>query len=159
MGHASTFIAYDVLQRRLRSLGYLTQCVRNVTDVDDDLLSRARSLGVHYLDLAARSLAVFEEDMKALGLFPPHSEPRATSAISEVRQLVGQVLDSGHAYISGGSVYFDVSTAPGFGELSSLTNEEMLQLASASGGHLFASKVNASGVHPMLDEGFSSDSL
>ncbi|MDG1489261.1 MAG: cysteine--1-D-myo-inosityl 2-amino-2-deoxy-alpha-D-glucopyranoside ligase, partial [Actinomycetota bacterium] len=53
MGHASTFIAYDVLQRRLRSLGYLTQCVRNVTDVDDDLLSRARSLGVHYLDLAA----------------------------------------------------------------------------------------------------------
>ena len=135
MGHASTFIAYDVLQRRLRSLGYLTQCVRNVTDVDDDLLSRARSLGVHYLYLAARSLAVFEEDMKALGLFPPHSEPRATSAISEVRQLVGQVLDSGHAYISGGSVYFDVSTAPRFGELSSLTNEEMLQLASASGGH------------------------
>ncbi|MFQ3316521.1 MAG: L-cysteine:1D-myo-inositol 2-amino-2-deoxy-alpha-D-glucopyranoside ligase, partial [Candidatus Poriferisodalaceae bacterium] len=76
MGHASTFIAYDVLQRRLRSIGYLTQCVRNVTDVDDDLLSRARSLGVHYLDLAARSLAVFEEDMKALGLLPAHSEPR-----------------------------------------------------------------------------------
>jgi len=53
LGHAATYVTYDVLQRRLRDMGHETQCVRNITDVDDDILRRARELGVHYLDLAA----------------------------------------------------------------------------------------------------------
>src|SRR6202050_2163893 len=80
-GHAYVYLCFDLLQRRLRDLGHETRCVRNVTDVDDDLLRKARSLGVHYLDLAAEETARFDENMRALGLIPSFSEPRATSAI------------------------------------------------------------------------------
>jgi len=132
IGHAATFVAYDVLQRRLRDLGYDTQCVRNVTDVDDDILERAGSLGVHYLDLAAAALQTFEQDMTALDLLPAHSEPRATSAMSEIRSLIGRVLESGHAYQAGGAVLFAVDTAPRFGSLSGLSREEMLGLVDAA---------------------------
>ena len=75
VGHAATFLTYDVLQRRLRDMGLETRCVRNVTDVDDSLLARARFMGVHSLDLAATALATFEFDMQALGLLAPYSEP------------------------------------------------------------------------------------
>ena len=136
VGHAATFLAYDVLQRRLRDLGHETWCVRNVTDVDDDILERARSLGVHYLDLAASALATFEQDMSELGMLPAHSEPRATSAISEVRDLIGRVLESRHAYVANGSVYFDVSTSPDFGSLSGLSREAMLVASQESGGRI-----------------------
>src|ERR1700722_5993181 len=81
LGHAATYLAYDILQRRLRDRGHQTQCVRNVTDVDDDLLRKARELGVYYLDLAAEEMNRFDADMQALGLLPAFSEPRATSAI------------------------------------------------------------------------------
>ena len=70
MGHAATYVVYDVLQRRLRDLGHRTQCVRNVTDIDDPLFAKARDLGVHYLDLAAEELARFDACMEALGLLP-----------------------------------------------------------------------------------------
>ncbi|MFT7646444.1 MAG: L-cysteine:1D-myo-inositol 2-amino-2-deoxy-alpha-D-glucopyranoside ligase [Candidatus Poriferisodalaceae bacterium] len=134
IGHARTFLTYDVLQRRLRDLGFETRCVRNVTDVDDSILERARALGVHYLDLAAAALTTFEADMTALGLLPAFSAPRATSAISDIRLLIGRVLDSGHAYESGGSVYFDVSTASDFGQLSLLDRDTMLERAAEHGG-------------------------
>ncbi|MYI56534.1 MAG: class I tRNA ligase family protein, partial [Acidimicrobiia bacterium] len=68
LGHAATYLTYDVLQRRLRDRGHETRCVRNVTDVDDDILRKARSLGVHYLDLAAAEVARFDSDMAALGM-------------------------------------------------------------------------------------------
>ena len=91
--------------------------VRNVTDVDDDILRKARELGVHYLDLAAEEMARFDADMEALGLLPVFSEPRATSAIPDILSLVGAVLERGHAYQSGGAVYFDVSSFAGFGQV------------------------------------------
>jgi L-cysteine:1D-myo-inositol 2-amino-2-deoxy-alpha-D-glucopyranoside ligase len=115
LGHAATYLAYDVLQRRLRDLGHQTQCVRNVTDVDDDILRKARELGVHYLDLAAEEVSRFDADMAALGLLPAFSEPRATSAIPDILGFIGMVLESGHAYRSGGAVYFDVSSFERFG--------------------------------------------
>ncbi|MEC7923611.1 MAG: cysteine--tRNA ligase [Actinomycetota bacterium] len=135
LGHAATYLGYDVLQRRLRDLGYETRCVRNVTDVDDDILRKARELGVHYLDLAAKETARFDDDMKALGMLPSWSEPRATSAITEIRKFVGQVLSSGHAYEVEGSVYFEVSTFKDFGSLSGLDRETMLELAAERGGN------------------------
>ena len=134
VGHAATYLAYDVLQRRLRDLGHLTQCVRNVTDVDDDILRRARQLGVHYLDLAAEEMARFDANMDALGLLPAFSEPRATSAIPDILGFIGMVLDTGHAYEAGGAVYFDVSSSPRFGQVSHYSREEMLALAAERGG-------------------------
>ncbi|WP_419841692.1 cysteine--tRNA ligase [Candidatus Poriferisodalis sp.] len=134
VGHAATFLAFDVLQRRLQDLGCRTRCVRNITDVDDDLLARARAVGVHYLDLAAGSLAAFDADMDALGLLRADAEPRATSAIPDIRRLIGRLLSSGHAYRSSGGVYFDTSAAQSFGELSRLDGVQMVELARRRGG-------------------------
>ncbi len=134
LGHAAVYLTFDVLQRRLRDAGHETRCVRNVTDVDDDILKRSRELGVHYLDLAAEEMARFDADMASLGLLPVYGEPRATSAISEILSFVGEALDRGHAYRSGGAVYFDVSTFPRFGQLSRLDRATMEQLAAEHGG-------------------------
>lgn len=135
LGHAATYLTYDVLQRRLRDLGHETRCVRNVTDVDDDLLRKSRELDVHYLDLAASEMVRFDADMKALEMLPSYSEPRATSAIADIRGFIAMVLDSGHAYESGGAVYFDVSSYEKFGELSGYNRDEMLELATERGGN------------------------
>jgi L-cysteine:1D-myo-inositol 2-amino-2-deoxy-alpha-D-glucopyranoside ligase len=135
LGHAAVYLTFDVLQRRLRDMGHETRCVRNVTDVDDDILRKARELGVHYLDLAAEEMARFDADMGSLGLLPVWSEPRATSAISEILSLIGAALESGHAYRSGGSVYFDVATFDRFGAISGLGRTDMLRLAAEHGGN------------------------
>ncbi|MHB1518526.1 MAG: cysteine--tRNA ligase [Acidimicrobiales bacterium] len=134
LGHAKVYLTFDVLQRRLRDLGHETRCVRNVTDVDDDILRKARELGVHYLDLAAEEIVRFDADMSALGLMPAWSEPRATSAIAEILTLIGSVLESGHAYESAGGVYFDVKSAPTFGSLSHYDEATMVLLAAERGG-------------------------
>jgi L-cysteine:1D-myo-inositol 2-amino-2-deoxy-alpha-D-glucopyranoside ligase len=136
LGHAAVYVAYDVLQRRLRDLGHETRCVRNITDVDDDLLRKARELGVHYLDLAAAEVARFDGDMLALNVLECWSEPRATSAIADIRGFIGMVLDQGYAYQSGGSVYFDVASFERFGQISHLSRDEMLVLAAERGGNI-----------------------
>ena len=102
--------------------------MRNVTDVDDPLLAKARELGVHYLDLAAGEEARFDDDMAALNVLPVFSRPRASSAIPDIRGFIGMVLDRGHAYEAGGSVYFDVTTFPRFGTVSHYTASEMLDV-------------------------------
>jgi L-cysteine:1D-myo-inositol 2-amino-2-deoxy-alpha-D-glucopyranoside ligase len=134
IGHAATYLTYDVLQRRLRDRGHLTQCVRNVTDVDDDILRKARELGVHYLDLAAEEMVRFDGNMRALGLLDSFSEPRATSAIPDILGFIGMVLDSGHAYQAGGAVYFSVASFERFGQISHYDDETMLELAAERGG-------------------------
>jgi len=134
IGHASTFITYDVLMRRLIDIGHDVRCVRNVTDVDDPLFAKARQLGVHYLDLAAGEEARFERDMTALNALPVYSTPRASSAISDIRGFIGMVLDRGFAYQAGGSVYFDVSKFPSFGSVSHYSRDQMIAFARERGG-------------------------
>jgi L-cysteine:1D-myo-inositol 2-amino-2-deoxy-alpha-D-glucopyranoside ligase len=136
LGHAFTFISYDVLQRRLIDMGHQVKCVRNVTDVDDPLFAKARELGVHYLDLAAGEEARFEADMTALNALPVHSTPRASSAIPDIRGFIGMVIDRGFAYESGGSVYFDVEKFPQFGSVSHYSRETMIALARERGGNV-----------------------
>ena len=136
LGHAATFIAYDVLQRHLIDKGHTVHCVRNVTDVDDPLFAKARQLGVHYLDLAAGEEARFERDMVALNALPVASTPRASSAIPDIRGFIGMVLDRGFAYEAGGSVYFDVSKFESFGSVSNYTEEQMIELAAQRGGRI-----------------------
>jgi L-cysteine:1D-myo-inositol 2-amino-2-deoxy-alpha-D-glucopyranoside ligase len=136
LGHASTFIFYDVLQRRLLDRGHTIKCVRNVTDVDDPLFAKARQLGVHYLDLAAGEEARFNRDMVALNALPVAATPRASSAIPDIRGFIGMVLDRGFAYEAGGSVYFDVEKFPAFGSVSNYSRDEMLAYARERGGQV-----------------------
>lgn len=136
IGHAFTFVCYDVLQRRLIDKGHTVKCVRNVTDVDDPLFAKARELGVHYLDLAAGEEARFNSDMKALNVLDVFSRPRASSAIPDIRKFIAMVLDRGFAYQSGDSVYFDVTKFDSFGGISNYDNEIMLQYAAERGGDL-----------------------
>jgi L-cysteine:1D-myo-inositol 2-amino-2-deoxy-alpha-D-glucopyranoside ligase len=91
---------------------------------------------VHYLDLAAAETARFDDDMQALGLLESWSEPRATSAIADIRGFIGMVLDRGHAYQAGGAVYFDVASFPDFGSVSGYTREQMLEYAAERGGNV-----------------------
>ncbi|HUR76711.1 MAG TPA: cysteine--tRNA ligase [Acidimicrobiales bacterium] len=136
IGHVATYLTYDVLQRRLRDLGHDTQCVRNVTDVDDDMLRKAREVGVYYLDLAAEEMTKFDAAMNALDVLPCFSEPRATSAIPDILGFIGMVLESGHAYQAGGAVYFSVGSWPQFGQISHYSREEMLEYARERGGNV-----------------------
>ena len=136
LGHAFTFISYDVLMRRLIDMGHTVKCVRNVTDVDDPLFAKARELGVHYLDLAAGEEARFDADMKALNALEVYSTPRASSAISDIRGFIGMVMERGYAYESGGSVYFDVSKFPQFGSVSHYDEATMIAFAKERGGNV-----------------------
>ncbi|MBW4029174.1 MAG: cysteine--tRNA ligase [Acidobacteria bacterium] len=134
MGHAFVYLTFDVLQRRLRDAGHQTHCVRNVTDVDDDILRKARQLGVNYLDLAAREMVTFERDMRLMNLLPVYSEPRATGAIPEILTMIDELFARGHAYESRGWVYFESSTFERFGQISHEDRESMLALAALHGG-------------------------
>ncbi len=135
LGHAATYLTYDLLIRRLEDLGHEVHMVRNVTDVDDSILPKARELGVPYLELAEQEIARFRADMDALEMRPPIAEPRATETIDEIISIVERLLDSGHAYLTHGTAYFDVSTAEHFGDLSHYSEEQMIRLARARGGN------------------------
>ena len=135
LGHAATYLTYDLLIRRLQELGHEVKMVRNVTDVDDSILPRARQLGVPYLELADAELTRFHADMDALGMIPPDAEPRATEAIENMIDIIEQLLDKGHAYLTHGTVYYDVSTFPRFGQLSQYPFDQMVKLSRARGGN------------------------
>lgn len=135
LGHAATYLTYDLLIRRLESLGHEVRMVRNITDVDDSILPKARELGIPYLELAEREMQRFHEDLDALNLRPACAEPRATESIPEIIDAVNALLDAGHAYLTAGTVYFDVSTVSSFGSLSQYSMEHMVKLARARGGN------------------------
>src|SRR5690242_1782683 len=118
LGHAATYINHDILIRRLEDLGHEVRMVRNITDVDDSILPKARELGVPFLELAAAETARFQSDMVALELRPPVAEPRATDSVPRIIELVSRLLESGKAYTNADTVYFDVSKFPAFGQLS-----------------------------------------
>jgi L-cysteine:1D-myo-inositol 2-amino-2-deoxy-alpha-D-glucopyranoside ligase len=135
LGHAFVYLTFDVLQRRLRDAGHETKCVRNVTDVDDDILRKARELGVNFLDLAALEMSKFDHDMQLINLLPVFSEPRATGAIPEILKLIGQTFDQGFAYQVDGAVFFEVSKFPRFGQVSHQGRAQMIELARENGGN------------------------
>src|SRR3954447_23715578 len=134
LGHAPQFLTYDLLIRRLEELGHEVRMVRNITDVDDSILPKARELGIPYLELADAEMARFHNDMAALEMRPPMAEPRATEAVDLIIDLVAKLLESGHAYLTHGTAYFDVSTFPSYGELSHYPEQQMVRLARERGG-------------------------
>jgi L-cysteine:1D-myo-inositol 2-amino-2-deoxy-alpha-D-glucopyranoside ligase len=135
LGHANTYLTYDLLIRRLEDLGHTVRMVRNITDVDDSILPKARSLGVDYLELAAAETARFHRDMEALDTRPPVAEPKATESIGEIIAIIRKLDSQGHTYTVEGTTYFAVRTHPTFGSLSGYSRAEMIDLARERGGH------------------------
>ncbi len=129
LGHAFTYLSFDVLHRFLRYLGHQVVYVQNLTDVDDDMLRRARETGEDYLELGDRHVSTFRAEMEALNWLPPDHFPRATEHIPQMLELIGRLVANGHAYAAEGHVYFSVASWPTYGELSKLSREEMLPLA------------------------------
>ena len=129
LGHAFTYLSFDVLRRYLEFLGHRVVYVQNVTDVDDDMLRRAREMGEDYLDLGKRHLTTFLTEMAALNWLPPDHLPRATEHIPQMIEQIGQLVANGHAYAADGHVYFSVDSYATYGELSKLSRDEMLPLA------------------------------
>ena len=134
LGHAATYLSYDLIIRRLEDLGHTVQLVRNVTDVDDSILPKARELGVDFLELAEMEMDRFDQDMVALNTRRADAEPRATESIDDMIEIIEKLVDSGHTYTTEGTTYFDTSTFPDFGKLSHLNEQEMIALAAERGG-------------------------
>jgi len=133
LGHAFTYVSFDVLHRYLEYLGYQVNYVQNLTDVDDDMLRKAREVGEDYLELGNRHLTTFLAEMAALNWLPPDRLPRATQHIPQMQELIGKLLASGNAYLADGHVYYSIASRPQFGELSHLPREAMLPIANERG--------------------------
>lgn len=135
LGHANTYITYDLLIRRLEDSGHRVRLVRNITDVDDSILPKARELGIDFLELAAAETARFHNDMEALDTRPLEAEPHATKWINEMVDLIRQLDERGHIYTVEGTTFFDVSTFDSFGAVSGYDEATMVELAAERGGH------------------------
>ena len=133
LGHAMSYIIFDVIRRYLKFCGYKVKYVQNITDIDDKIIDRAKQLGITTGELAARYADSFHEDMVALNILPPDEEPRATEMISEIIGVVGGLVDKGYAYPAGGSVYFRVKNVPDYGKLSHRSLESMMNTEGALG--------------------------
>ena len=133
LGHAFTYASADVLIRYLESKGFTVRYAQNVTDIDDDILRKAKEVGEDWLTVGNRWTAHFIQDMQTLNVRPPDYFPRATDAIPEIVTWIGSLLDSGVAYESAGSVYFAVDAWPAFGELSAIPRADMLPIANERG--------------------------
>jgi L-cysteine:1D-myo-inositol 2-amino-2-deoxy-alpha-D-glucopyranoside ligase len=134
VGHAFTYVAFDTLARFLRARGHEVVYCQNVTDVDDDVLRRAARDGEDYLALGRRETAAYLDDMDVLNVTRPTYFPWATEEIPAMVELAGQLVDGGNAYVVDGTVFFDVTSYPGFGELSGLGQDEQLDLLAERGG-------------------------
>jgi len=119
VGHARMLVAFDLVQRYLRSLGYQVTYVRNVTDIDDKIIERAAANGENWADLARRFTAAMHEDCATLGLQSPDLEPRATEFITPIIAMIQTLIDKGFAYAAAnGDVMYSVRKFPNYGQLS-----------------------------------------
>ncbi|MFQ5922036.1 MAG: cysteine--tRNA ligase [Anaerolineales bacterium] len=133
LGHAFTYCTVDILIRYLEYLGRTTRYIQNVTDIDDDMLREAAKRGEEWKRLGDRWTTHFIEDMIALNVRPPNEMPRASSAIPDILKAVQRLIETGHAYAKGGSVYYDLESWPDYGKLSKLSREKMLPIANERG--------------------------
>ncbi len=127
VGNARPFVVFSLLKRFLEHEGYDATLVVNVTDVNDKIYDAARERGVPSAELAREMTDGYVEDTDRLGLGRPDAEPRATETIGAIVGLIGDLVDSGHAYERGGDVYFRVASFDGYGKLSNRPLEEMQQ--------------------------------
>ncbi|HEY8467088.1 MAG TPA: cysteine--tRNA ligase [Solirubrobacterales bacterium] len=127
VGNARPYVVFMLLRRFLERLGYEVKLVINVTDVNDKIYDAAREAGVPSAEHAAEMIRLYEEDTNRLGLGRPDAEPRATETMPEIIELISELIAKGHAYESGGDVYFRVRSFPEYGKLSNRDPADMDQ--------------------------------
>ncbi len=130
IGHAMTYIIFDVIKRYLRFKGYEVKHVQNFTDIDDKIIDRANELEIPPVDLANKYTDQYFANMDALDIGRADLYPRATEEIPKVIEIIQGLLAKGHAYESEGSVYFRVRDFPSYGKLSRRNLQEMIPKAS-----------------------------
>ena len=126
IGHARVMVVFDMISRYLRSQGLEVLYVRNITDIDDKIIDRARQNNEAVAGLTERFIEAMNQDAEALGVLPPDLEPRATAHIAEIIAMITALMDRGHAYLGGNKdVYFDVSSFKDYGGLSGKNTAEL----------------------------------
>jgi L-cysteine:1D-myo-inositol 2-amino-2-deoxy-alpha-D-glucopyranoside ligase len=134
MGHAATFVGFDLLNRAWRNAGHDVVYVQNVTDVDDPLFERAEKVGVDWRELAERETELLREDMAALRILPPEHFPGAEESLDLIVDLILRLQEAGTVYAVEDDLYFSVAADPAFGDESGWTREQMLAVIADRGG-------------------------
>jgi L-cysteine:1D-myo-inositol 2-amino-2-deoxy-alpha-D-glucopyranoside ligase len=138
IGHANTYVAFDLLNRAWRDAGLAVEYVQNVTDVDDPLIERARDTGVDWAALAREQTQLFREDMEALNVLPPSHYVGAVESIPLIVELVADLQARGFVYAvqdeHAGDLYLDQAQDPAFGSLSHLDEAAALPVFAERGG-------------------------
>jgi L-cysteine:1D-myo-inositol 2-amino-2-deoxy-alpha-D-glucopyranoside ligase len=134
LGHAATYVAFDLMNRAWRAAGHDVTYVQNVTDVDDPLLERAAATGEDWRELAERETELFRDDMTALSVIPPDHYVGAVEAIPLIVELIERLRDQGAVYEVDDDLYFAVDADPSFGEVSGLDRATMLEIFPERGG-------------------------
>ncbi len=135
IGHARTFLIFDVLVRYLRWKGAEVRYCQNVTDVDDPLFARARRDGISWQELSEQQVAQLQIDYQGLNILPPTYFPRASAEIGAMIPIISRLIELGHAYVAEGNVYFSVRTDPDFGKMARMGYEELLATANQRGNN------------------------
>jgi cysteinyl-tRNA synthetase len=126
LGHARFMVVFDAVVRHLRASGFDVTYVRNITDIDDKIINRARERGIDWRALTEEFIAAMNEDCAALGLLKPDLEPRATEHLGQIVEMIGRLIANGYAYQgANGDVYYDVSKFEPYGKLSGKRLEDL----------------------------------
>ncbi len=133
VGHARTYLFFDVLLRYMRWHGAEIRYCQNVTDVDDPLFERAERDNIHWQDLANREVEQFVRDCAGLNMVAPTYFPKASEEIDNIVQMVGQLVSMGYGYVRKGNVYFRIKHDPTFGAMARMGYDEMLATANERG--------------------------
>ncbi len=134
LGHAMSYIIFDVIRRYLKYRGYKVKYVQNVTDIDDKIIARANRLGISTHDLAEKFTESYLADMNALNITTADAYPRATEEIPKMLEVIQGLINKGYAYPARGSVYFRVRNVPDYGQLSHRTLDSMRSAEGGEGG-------------------------
>jgi cysteinyl-tRNA synthetase len=126
IGHARTFVCFDLIVRYLRHSGFTVDYIRNITDVDDKIIDRSKKLNIEALDLTSKYIDSMQHDFNSLGMIDPDQEPKATENIPSIIKLIEKLIEKNHAYAGKSDVYFSTDSFAEYGRLSRRNTEEML---------------------------------
>ncbi len=143
LGHAMSYVIFDVVRRYMEFRGFRVRHVQNYTDIDDKIIMRANSQGIPFDQLAGRYIEEYEDEMRGLNITAAHVYPRATQEIPAIIEMTERLIEKGHAYVvpeppgaAGGDVYFRVRSKTGYGKLSGRDLDSMMAGARIEPGEL-----------------------